>query len=333
MATVIFSNMGDTDTEVLKYIWLGMPKVKVVEITADTYNSRQLVDEAIENEHDTLIMCGHGTGYGLMNPGFKGGTYLIDRNNYAKIKCNRVIGIWCHAKDFAENYGVKGFWSSMFISNHGEATANGCYKSTDQTITEQEILFCLRLNELVRNYVPMKTWVDTLRKAADYSIDVVKFNYDGLKYYKTAPTPRVTYYGSYGSYGGYGRNYWYDDDDDWETTSAKSSSVIKSESKRWGHDMSEPKANTSTSKAVSVEVVSTPKTYIWDGAKQSNDQKSVAGIKKTSFADAEVVDDGIKTRAVRKKKRTYVENDAVIDDYTGISLDEEYPSQIWGFED
>ena len=32
MATVIFSNMGDTDTAVLKYIWMGMPKVKVVEI-------------------------------------------------------------------------------------------------------------------------------------------------------------------------------------------------------------------------------------------------------------------------------------------------------------
>ena len=26
MATVIFSNMGDTDTAVLKYIWMGMPK-------------------------------------------------------------------------------------------------------------------------------------------------------------------------------------------------------------------------------------------------------------------------------------------------------------------
>ena len=30
MATVIFSNMGDTDTAVLKYIWMGMPKVRCI---------------------------------------------------------------------------------------------------------------------------------------------------------------------------------------------------------------------------------------------------------------------------------------------------------------
>ena len=49
MATVIFSNMGDEDTRVLKYIWAGMPKVKVVEITRDTVNSKALVNEAIAN--------------------------------------------------------------------------------------------------------------------------------------------------------------------------------------------------------------------------------------------------------------------------------------------
>ena len=137
MATVIFSNMGDTDTAVLRYIWMGMPKVKVVEITRDTVNSKQLVNEAIEQEHDTLIMCGHGTPGGLLNPGFKGGAYLIDQSNYRKIKCNRIIAVWCHAKDFAETYGVKGFWSSMFISNSGEASMNGIKSVSGKSITEQ----------------------------------------------------------------------------------------------------------------------------------------------------------------------------------------------------
>ena len=30
--TVIFSNMGDTDTLVLKHIWKGLPNVKVIEV-------------------------------------------------------------------------------------------------------------------------------------------------------------------------------------------------------------------------------------------------------------------------------------------------------------
>ena len=47
MATVIFSNSGDTDTAVLRYIWTGIPNVKVVEINKDTLNAQALVDQAI----------------------------------------------------------------------------------------------------------------------------------------------------------------------------------------------------------------------------------------------------------------------------------------------
>ena len=169
MATVIFSNMGDTDTAVLRYIWMGMPNVKVVEITRSTRNPIRLVNEAIEQEHDTLIMCGHGTPAGLLNPAFNGSAYLVGAHNYMKIRCNRIIGIWCHAKDFAESYGVRGFWSSMFISNKGEASSNGIYSVSDKSITEQEILFCVRLNQLINDYIPMKTWVDSLRSDADYT--------------------------------------------------------------------------------------------------------------------------------------------------------------------
>lgn len=190
MATVIFSNMGDTDTAVLRYIWKGIPNVKVVEITKKTANAVELVTSAIEKEHDTLIMCGHGTPQGLLNPAgmFSGKDgYLINAKNKDKIRCNRVIGVWCHAKDFAERQGLRGFWSSMFISNRGEAMMNGINTVSSKSITEQEILFCVRLNELITNFVPMKNWIPSLRNDADYTNPVVKFNYDGLRYYKTAP--------------------------------------------------------------------------------------------------------------------------------------------------
>lgn len=190
MATVIFSNMGDTDTAVLRYIWKGIPNVKVVEITKKTANAVELVTSAIEKEHDTLIMCGHGTPQGLLNPAgmFSGKDgYLINAKNKDKIRCNRVIGVWCHAKDFAERQGLRGFWSSMFISNRGEAMYNGINTVSSKSITEQEILFCVRLNELITNFVSMKNWIPSMRNDADYTNPVVKFNYDGLRYYKTAP--------------------------------------------------------------------------------------------------------------------------------------------------
>jgi hypothetical protein len=300
--------MGDTDTAVLKYIWMGMPKVKVVEITHDTKNAKALVNAAIEQEHDTLIMCGHGTPMGLLNPGFKGGAYLIDQSNYKKIRCNRIVAVWCHAKDFAETYGVKGFWSSMFISNSGEASMNGITSVSGKSITEQEILFCVRLNELIKNYAPMKTWIPKLKEQADYSNEVVKFNYDGLRYYKVAPTPKRSPYYGYG----YG-------------------SILSSESDRWGVDLTED----DTEYVEDVGGVVDAKSFrpaVYDGVSKGSvvpyQAKGVGGIKKTSLKDAEV----IKTKSVRKK-HGYKLKTSVADDFTGISLDEEYPPEIWGYED
>lgn len=201
MATVIFSNAGDTDTAVLKFIWRGLPNVKLVEVNKQTANAKEIVERAIEAEHDTLICCGHGSPMGLYNPAGSGYSFLINRQNYKKIKVNRFIGVWCHASEFGEAVHLKGFYSSMFISNKNEAEMNHCYQASAKCITEQEILFALRLNELIGKYVPMKKWVGLLNEAADKTIDVVKFNYDGLKYLTKfeGEVPEYTEYG-YRSY-------------------------------------------------------------------------------------------------------------------------------------
>lgn len=183
--TVIFSNMGDIDTKVLTNLWNNMTDVNVVEITRKTKNALLKVNEAIEKETDTLIMCGHGCGEGLFNPSFDKSAYLISRSNKNLIKAKRVISIWCHAKDFAERYGVKGFYSSMFISNPMEAKMNGILDSTYEKITEEEVLFCNRVNKLMNDNVPMRAWICLLKKDADYNDPVVRFNYNGLRYYKT----------------------------------------------------------------------------------------------------------------------------------------------------
>ena len=204
MATVIFSNAGDTDTAVLKFIWRGLPNVKLVEINKQTVNAKELVEQAIEAEHDTLICCGHGSQMGLFNPAGTGYSFLVNRQNYKKIKVNRFIGVWCHASEFGEAVHLKGFYSSMFISNKNEAEMNHCYQASAKCITEQEILFALRLNELIKKYVPMKKWVGMLNEAADKTIDIVKFNYDGLKYLTKfeGEVPEYTEYG-YRAYTGY----------------------------------------------------------------------------------------------------------------------------------
>ena len=181
-ATVIFSNMGDTDTLVLKHIWEGLPNVKVFEVNSHNGPWTKKVDTAILAEKDTLILCGHGYPSGLLSSQNHGEPFLVSERNVRFVKAKRVIGIWCYASSFAKSVNLNGFFSSMFISNPVEALINNCTKSNGEIITREEILFGKRLNKLITSDTPMSEWKDKLIEQADMSIDVVKFNYRGLTY-------------------------------------------------------------------------------------------------------------------------------------------------------
>ncbi len=71
----------------------------------------------------------------------------------------------------------------MFISNLAEARAARCLGSGAEVITQQEILFCNRVNQLIQDNTPIEQWINLLYAQADLSIDVVKFNYGGLRYF------------------------------------------------------------------------------------------------------------------------------------------------------
>lgn len=189
--TIIFSNMGDVDTEVLRNLWNGIADAKVVEITKFTRNAEDLVNDAIAEETDTLIMCGHGTPDGLINPNFTDRRrYLIGGHNIHFINAQRIIGIWCHAKQFAEQFGVRGFWSSMFISNIMEARLNGIFSTTAKKITANEIKFCKTVNVLLKTKVLCENWLKFLFATADFNDPVIRFNYNGLAYFAEAPAPK-----------------------------------------------------------------------------------------------------------------------------------------------
>lgn len=75
-------------------------------------------------EHDRVMMMGHGSPGGLFSCGQFGtsGGYIIDQSAvpYLKSKNNSVF-IWCNADKFVDTYELQGFYSGMFISEVGEA--------------------------------------------------------------------------------------------------------------------------------------------------------------------------------------------------------------------
>ena len=184
--TVIYSNHGDVDTLLLARIWRGIEGVHVVEVTPSTENYDELIADAITNEEDTLVICGHGTVAGLLHPTFERFEYLIHSLNYQDIRARNVIGIWCHASDFAERHHVNGFFTGMFISNINEAYRYGIYGVNEATIHESEVYFCDRLNRLLKENIPLVEWNSRLRTQLNESHDVNdvdRYNYGLMSYF------------------------------------------------------------------------------------------------------------------------------------------------------
>ncbi len=190
--TVVFSNTGDVDTRVLAALWDDIPDARVLNIRPGAPDARRAVDSAIAAEEDTLILCGHGSPQGLFDPSVmargnlaaiaRNPPYLVDVTNAPSIRARRVVGVWCYAASFAESAGLRGFFTGMFVSNPAEASFVGCPgRDSAATITEQEVLFCRRVNALLRAGTPLSEWIPRLNAQADRSIGVVRYNYDRLR--------------------------------------------------------------------------------------------------------------------------------------------------------
>ena len=154
----------------------------MVEILPTTDDYEDVVDRAIADEDDTLILIGHGTTNGLLHPDFYNGAYLIHENNINLIHARRVICMWCNASTFCENHNMHCFASSMFISNVQEAYDNCIYGMTQEQINSCGRFFYAQLANLIENNIPMEDWIMRLGGTMDIENPVDVFNRQGLWY-------------------------------------------------------------------------------------------------------------------------------------------------------
>ena len=181
--TVIYANSGDRDTLILQHIWEGI-NCRVIEIGVDTVDFEDEVDNALMQEENTLIICGHGTSHGLLHPNWNSGQYIIHENNVNLIHAQNVICSWCWASDFAETYNLHGFFTGMFISNVQEAEDNFIhihdYEELDEEIYSYGLYFTNYINQCLHNNVPLSEWIGGLQEPWSY---VAIFNQSRLRYY------------------------------------------------------------------------------------------------------------------------------------------------------
>jgi hypothetical protein len=105
-------------------------------------------------EHDRIMMMGHGSPGGLFAVGkFPGsGAYIIDQTiiPYLKSKDNNVF-IWCNADKFVDTFGLRGFYSGMFISEVGEAYYCGLPGTEQDQVDESNYGFCNIISKYIND--------------------------------------------------------------------------------------------------------------------------------------------------------------------------------------
>ena len=114
---VLFSNRGDDDCQRLRVLWDGLPNVTVFELTGDMCmeDVESATETALNTPCDILIVCGHGTPFGLLSPNWD--YYVVHEYNCSVLNQRTTVGLFCHATNFATTNRLNGFYTDMFISN------------------------------------------------------------------------------------------------------------------------------------------------------------------------------------------------------------------------
>jgi len=116
MKTLII-HPDDRSTDFLRDIYRDLKNVTV--LTEDV--SRKELHRQIE-QHDQVVMLGHGSPSGLFNVARIGdGAFTISRNEVPLLREKRCVFIWCHADQFVREHRLEGLSSGMFISEVSEA--------------------------------------------------------------------------------------------------------------------------------------------------------------------------------------------------------------------
>ncbi len=106
--------------------------------------TKREVNKLIE-QHDRVMMMGHGAPVGLFSVGqFQNSNGLIIDSStvYLLRQKEDSVFIWCNADRFVEKYNLKGYYSGMFISEVGEATYCGIPGTDQELIDESNFGFC-----------------------------------------------------------------------------------------------------------------------------------------------------------------------------------------------
>lgn len=121
----------DSSTDFLKPIYEKIVNKTIINGGKTRDELKQLIEQ-----HDRTIMMGHGCPFGLFGVNqFPDKGLIIDKSFVDVLKKGENIYIWCNSHRFVNNYGLKGFYSGMFISEVGESEY--CGVPSEQSVVDE----------------------------------------------------------------------------------------------------------------------------------------------------------------------------------------------------
>jgi len=151
----------DRSTDFLKNIYEGKGYTVITdhEITRSPKQVRKLI-----KEHDRIMMMGHGCPTCLFYT-------CINSEMVQLLREKECVCIWCNADRFVEKYGLKGFYTGMFISEVGEARCFGI-QTTQDKIDYSNDLFVSKL----RDVLDSPTVLTEIKELYQGECEVINFN-------------------------------------------------------------------------------------------------------------------------------------------------------------
>ena len=164
----------DSTTDFLKVIYQDIRNCKILSNEVDLRKSN--VKKNIK-ESEFVIMLGHGTEWGLINPHNQ--TLCIDSGIVDLLRTKLCISIWCNANLFVEKYGLIGLYSGMIISDYAEAQYESV-TATYQEIDESNIRFANAIKSFADKGSTLSNIkklysTENLNRVIDYNIERIFF--------------------------------------------------------------------------------------------------------------------------------------------------------------
>lgn len=162
----------DKSTDFLSEIYAGKDWTVITKPSV----SKSFLKQQIQ-EHDRIVMLGHGCDKGLFAINGKSIRMMIDSSLVYLLRDKECVCIWCNANQFVKKYELKGFHTGMIISEWEEAYAFCVYEFSNSQIEYSNQLFA----KVIANHFESETIVkDVLKDYQNSDNPIIGFNRDNI---------------------------------------------------------------------------------------------------------------------------------------------------------